>query len=294
MKPLFVATTLGFSAVFLLGRAGEVVRPVVLPLRDRRVRPAASFVTIMVERLCDTVAVVVFFAGCLIWIKAPAGREADFSHVSELGLGLLIMAAIGLGALALFSSRSTAVIGWLDRLLTGRRMVPQRLKKAVISTLEQLSTALGILADFKELVRVVGWSIVLWGVIVLAEWLVIRAFGVPFGFADTIFMMGFALVGSMVPTPGGAAGAFHYATALGLIFLGVAKDEAAAIALMTHLVVYSPALFFGLFYFVRGEVDLSRIRQMATPEAVEHAVEDEKIELSKPPNTEKIGLKPVG
>ncbi|MEJ7700274.1 MAG: hypothetical protein WKF71_11600 [Pyrinomonadaceae bacterium] len=33
--------------------------------------------------------------------------------------------------------------------------------------------------------------------------------------------MGWAAIGSVVPTPGGAAGAFHAATAGGLIFLGV-------------------------------------------------------------------------
>src|ERR1044072_4673905 len=41
---LFAATTIGFSAVFLLGRAGEVVRPVALSMRDPRVRPSASLV----------------------------------------------------------------------------------------------------------------------------------------------------------------------------------------------------------------------------------------------------------
>src|SRR6185503_15544165 len=35
---LFAATTIGFTGVFLIGRAGEFVRPVVLSMRDPRVR----------------------------------------------------------------------------------------------------------------------------------------------------------------------------------------------------------------------------------------------------------------
>ena len=51
LSDLFIATTVGFGAVFLVGRAGEVVRPVVMPMRDPKVRPSASFVTILVERI---------------------------------------------------------------------------------------------------------------------------------------------------------------------------------------------------------------------------------------------------
>jgi uncharacterized membrane protein YbhN (UPF0104 family) len=66
LREVWVATTVGFAAILLIGRAGEVVRPVVLPMRDHRVRPAASFVTIMIERLYDSVTVVFLFAfpGC--------------------------------------------------------------------------------------------------------------------------------------------------------------------------------------------------------------------------------------
>ncbi|HEU5238651.1 MAG TPA: lysylphosphatidylglycerol synthase domain-containing protein, partial [Pyrinomonadaceae bacterium] len=69
LREVWVATTVGFAAILLIGRAGEVVRPVVLPMRDPRVRPAASFVTIVIERLYDTVTVVLIFALNLLWLE---------------------------------------------------------------------------------------------------------------------------------------------------------------------------------------------------------------------------------
>src|SRR5829696_1295149 len=72
---LFAATTIGFSGVFLLGRAGEFVRPVVLSMRDREVRPSASLVTILVERIYDLMAVTLMFAINLIWFKPPFGLD---------------------------------------------------------------------------------------------------------------------------------------------------------------------------------------------------------------------------
>ena len=117
----------------------------------------------------------------------------------------------------------------------------------------------------------------MWLAIVLGNMLVLRAFGLPFGIGETIFVMGWALVGSLVPTPGGAAGAFHAATAAALIFLGVIKEKAAAISIVMHLIDFGPAVIFGLFYFLRGDINLSRLRSLTSSEAVEHAVEDEKV-----------------
>jgi hypothetical protein len=81
-----------------------------------------------------------------------------------------------------------------------------------------------------------------------------------------------------VPTPGGAAGAYHAATAAGLIFLGVAREKAAAASIVIHLVDFAPAVVFGLYYVLRGDINIKRLRALTSPEAVEHAVEDEKIE----------------
>jgi uncharacterized protein (TIRG00374 family) len=281
LRPLFIATTVGFGSVFVFGRAGEVVRPVVLSLRDRKVRPAAAFVTIMVERLCDTVVVVIFFALSLLWVKAPPGHALEFTRVRYIGLGLLGAALLGLLGLAWFRRKSGSAIQGVDRLLKKLSFVPERVTHGITATLEQLATALGILADPRELVRVTFWSVLLWAVILVAYWLVLKAFGLPFGPAESIFVMGFAMIGSLVPTPGGAAGAFEAATAAGLMLLSITKDQAAAVALITHLILFAPALGFGLYYLLRGEISIARLRQMTTPEAVEHAVEDEKIELDE-------------
>src|SRR2546427_284986 len=75
---VWIATTVGYAAVLLTGRAGEIVRPVVLPMRDPRVRPAASIVTIMIERLYDTMTVVLIFGVNLLWLKPLSGGSGGF------------------------------------------------------------------------------------------------------------------------------------------------------------------------------------------------------------------------
>ena len=261
LSDLFAATTIGFSAVFLVGRAGEFVRPVVLSMRDPRVRPSASLVTIVVERIYDLTAVALMFAINLIWFRPPFALDISFDQVRLAGFGLLGVTVLGIAFLTWFRTHSATVIEFFDRLFARWHFIPRRLAKLVLRILEQLAQALRVLVNLAELAETIGWTALLWFAIVAANLLVMRAFHLNVGFPETIFVLGWALVGSLVPTPGGAAGAFHAATATGLLFLGVKNREtAAALAIVMHLVDFGPALLFGLFYVIRGDLSVSKLR----------------------------------
>ena len=267
---LFAATTIGFSAVFLVGRAGEFVRPVVLSMRDPRVRPSASLVTIVVERIYDLTAVALMFAINLIWFRPPFGLNVSFDQVRLVGFGLLGVTILGIVFLTWFRTQSATVIEFFERLFARWHFIPRRLASLVLRILEQLAQALRVLVNLGELAETIGWTALLWFAIVAANLLVMRAFHLNVGFPETIFVLGWALVGSLVPTPGGAAGAFHAATATGLLFIGVRNREtAAALAIVMHLVDFGPALLFGLFYVIRGDLSVSKLRAMISPQSEE-------------------------
>jgi uncharacterized protein (TIRG00374 family) len=280
LREVWIATTVGFGAVLTIGRAGEVVRPVVLAMRDKRVRPAASFVTIMVERLYDSMTVVLVFAVNLLWFRPAPDMASDFSRARMAGLILLGLLVLGIAILIWFRWRSQTVIKWLDQKISPGSPFRIRVKRALLSTLEQLATALSVLSNVRQLAISIGWSLLLWFSVAVANLLVCRAFGLRFGLSQILFVLGFSMVGSAVPTPGGAAGAFHAATGAALVLLGVGREQAAAVAIVLHLVDFGPAALFGLFYFLRGDVNLARLRTLISASAVEHAVEDEKVALA--------------
>jgi uncharacterized protein (TIRG00374 family) len=259
---LFAATTIGFSGVFLIGRAGEFVRPVVLSMRDPRVRPSASLVTIVVERIYDMSAVALMFAINLIWFKPPATLEVSFDRVRTAGWVLLGATILGIAFLVWFRAKSSLVIGFLERLFASWRFIPRKLAKLVLRLSEQLAQALRVLVNLTELFETIGWTVLVWFGIAAANLLVMRAFHLQVGLGETIFVLGWSLVGSLVPTPGGAAGAFHAATAAGLLFLGVQKETAAALSIVLHLVDFGPAVLFGIFYVIRGDLSLAKLRTM--------------------------------
>lgn len=271
LRDLFAATTVGFGALFLLGRAGEIARPVFLASqRKRQVSTSAAFITIAVERIYDMAAIIVLFAATLALPGSDAlvagGDGVDFARVRWVGFVLLALAVVGICALVLFRWRAQGVLGWLEtRFARARVSIVRRAGQIVINLLRELASALGVLTNVRDLTVTVGWTCLLWAVITSAYVLVLRAFGLEFGVREAIFVMGWSLIGSLVPTPGGGAGAFHATTGVGLVLLGVARDRAAAIAIVSHLALFAPATLFGIYYFLRSDVQFSQLRRERVP-----------------------------
>ena len=273
LREAFAATTVGFGAIFLLGRAGEVVRPAFLPLRDRAVRPGAAFVTIALERVCDTAAVIILFAANLLVLRLPGVDPKDYALVREAGLILLVGAVAALAALFWFRRHARAATSWLEPRLVKLPRVLRRAGEVSVGLLGQFAQTLGVLTDARTLLVTVGWTAALWAAITFANMLVLRAFGLGVGASETVFVLGWSLVGSIVPTPGAGAGTYHAATAYGLMkYLGFPETEAKSAVIILHLVVFGSSLFFGLYYFLRSRLSVARLRELvATEEAAAEA-----------------------
>lgn len=282
LKELFATTTVGFTAVFLVGRMGEIVRPMWLPMRDKRVRPSAALVTLGVERIFDLAALVTFFSLNLLWLKAPPGREADFVNIQVAGVLLLIGVLLGFATLYIYQRYSVKIIPWFES-KTDKAFIPGRVRGIFLSLLRQLAASLEILRDWRELLSVSFWTVTLWLSIALPTWFVLLAFDLPLDFSHSLFILGFAAVSSVIPTPGGAAGAFHAVTAGGLIFLmGDAPgvwERAAAVSIVMHLVYFAPAVFFGLYYFIHGDISLERLKSLLSSEPAADEIGEEAIDV---------------
>ena len=235
------------------------------PCAIRASGPVASLVTIFVERIYDMTAVALMFAINLLWFRPQFALEVSFDRVRLAGVIMLGAVILGIVFLMWFRKRSSLVIDFCERLFARWRFIPQRLSQ--LRSRDARTTCPGI-ARARRLSRTGG-----------NDWLdrfdlarhcrgqllVMRAFHLQVGLSETIFVLGWSLVGSLVPTPGGAAGAFHAATAAGLLFLGVKKEMAAALSIVLHLVDFGPALLFGIFYLIRGDLSVAKLRAMISP-----------------------------
>src|SRR5215213_7007384 len=127
LKELFATTTVGFAAIFLIGRAGELVRPMWLPMRDPRVRPSAALVTLGLERIFDLAAIVCFFSANLLFFTPPTGKEDEFHLVNAAGIAMLVAVVVGFVALIIYQRVSPRVIDWTETFID-RKFIPIRVQ----------------------------------------------------------------------------------------------------------------------------------------------------------------------
>ncbi|HJZ69039.1 MAG TPA: lysylphosphatidylglycerol synthase transmembrane domain-containing protein [Blastocatellia bacterium] len=265
LSALFQATMIGFTALFLAGRAAEmIVRPAALSVKEQ-VHPSASYATVMIERVYDMVMVVVFFAVNLIFFEYVA-RDAEatrlFGWIKVTGVFLLVVAAAGIYGLSAFRRGRTGALAFLEQKL---QRLPRGLGDGLMSLLRHISEGLAVLHDAHSLTVTVSYTVLIWLMVAVAHLLVVRAFGIPYAevpFTGAVFVMGLSMLGSVVPTPGGATGPFHTATAAALGFLGIERNKAASVAIILHVVIFAPATVFGLYYLAKEGLSLGRLRRI--------------------------------
>lgn len=246
----FTATVIGFMANALIpsGRAGEIVRPVLLARREG-LSASGAFATIFLERILDLAAVTVLIGAQLLVGELPTDDPTAVAGL-KTGGALGLAAAVGaLSVLHLSARHPGPALKWLGLPL---RLLPEKLRTKLQEFMTTFVTGLGVLLEGRLLIAALAWSICVWMAIAAGFWLGARALGVSFAYPHSFLVIGFLTLGVAVPTPG-AIGGYHYMGALALTTLfGVDPSVARATALVNHAIAFLPVTFLGIVLFLRA------------------------------------------
>src|SRR4051812_10261518 len=109
---LFNTNLLGFTGIFILGRAGEVIRPLWLTRREQ-IPLTASFATIIVERFFDTLMLVAMFGWALIAVKVPAKANGPLALMKSAAWVMVIGAIAAIIVLFIFRSNIDRIVRYV-------------------------------------------------------------------------------------------------------------------------------------------------------------------------------------
>jgi len=165
------------------------------------------------------------------------------------------------------------ILIWLEKKSV---RLPQKLIQPLLNFVRHLADGLSILLNMHELAVTILYTIGVWSLVSSTTWLALYAFGLNFSVKQTLFVLGFGLVGSIVPTPGGSAGAFHAAAAKAFEFLGVEPNLAASVAIVYHLIAFGPPFILALYYLIRHDISFKQLREMIASEGNSHHPAHEK------------------
>ena len=259
--PLFRAVAVGFMAnnVFPL-RMGEFVRSWYLG-RETGVSPAAVFGTVILERVVDTV-MVILLALSVILLRGGADDGAW-----RQGVVLLLPVALTpvAGLLWLRAAPHQAV-----RLATSLlRPFPARFSESIAGQLERFAGGLGALSGGSHLFWIAFHTLLIWLVAsTLPMYAGFLAMGIDLGSAWNTLVaswMTLAAVGIAVAIPSapGFFGVYHSACRLVLERFGIAPEMAVALGTLLHAVFWLTLTGLGLLVLRRAHTSLGEIDEAA-------------------------------
>ena len=238
VRKLTYDTAIGFTAIVLLGRAGELVRPYLISLRAG-LPFSTQMAAWLLERIFDLLVVLLLFGFGLTRIP---------SHGLALGSGLQWVLsvggylAVGIGAiciLLLVVFRNFSDAGQ-KRILGGVSFLPEKSYQRIERTLSAFVQGMRSTRNVRLLGLIVLYTVVEWAIIVESYWALFRSFPATsrFIFTDVVVFLGFVAFGSIVQIPG-IGGGIQVASIVVLTQIyGVALEAATGVALFIWIVTF--------------------------------------------------------
>lgn len=265
---VFAGQILGFSSVYLVGRAGEFVRPAYIARKEQL--PITAMLAVWVlERVYDSFALFLLSSVALIYLP----RSSAVSHESVLvnamrhgGQVLLGLTALMVPFLVLFRLRTEKLIAVILRLL---RILPEQTRHRIAHGLRSFADGLGVIRSLKDFGASVGLTVILWTLNTSVFWMVLKSLGgglAEISWLSCAFLMFCAALGLMVQIPG-IGGGFQVGIILGLTeFFGVRAEVATGGAIMIWLMNSIPCLALGLVLFAHEGLSLRKLEALAEEE----------------------------
>jgi hypothetical protein len=265
---IYAMTLAGFSAVFLLGRAGEPIRPLLLA-RKEKLPVSDVFGIYVLERLFDAASTAVIAAIGLLLFQSHAhvGETTNRLQSAAKTTGLVLCA----GVLA-------AVVMLVYLRLHGSALLERRLQHVVAahgwkarfaSIILGFARGVQTIRSWGQLALAVLYSTVHWFLVLLVYFWVSHSFGgklAAISLSDAMLVMAFTLVGSAVQVPGVGGGSQAGSIIAYTAIFGVEREPAVAAAIVLWLISFAMCTLVGVPLLFREGWSLGELRHMAEAE----------------------------
>lgn len=267
-RVLFAGQVLGFSAVYLIGRPGELVRPAYIA-RGEGVPFASQLAILLLERIYDSIAVALVFALAL-YLQAvrPHGATAaaTLHRMHQGALGVLLVTAGLVAALVLFKFRTETFLRLGSRAFG---FLPPKIRSAMGRVARSVAEGLDVIENWRDLTASIVCTALLWLANISVFWFVFESLGGEvarlswWAAAVAVFCAALGLVAQLP----GVGGGFQVGVlaALQQVF-HVGGTPAASAALLLWLVILVPCVLLGLILLIYGGLSFKKLGAIAEAE----------------------------
>ena len=269
VRRLYPIVVIGYMANNLLPvRLGELVRAFFVGQKEG-VSKSAALATIITERVLDGVFLLIL--ALIVWPFLPvADLLEDFSEGTGISQGLLVFAisapfilVLGLFfAVALSPRLGRLVVRGVLALTPSRLEVNEKiynLKGTVGTVITGFLDGLASLRSPRRLLATILFTIPIWMAEGVMYYLISLGFDIGQAFDGILLVTSTSNLATSLPSSAGGVGPFEYATRLTLESLDVAKELAAAYAIVLHVALLAPVTLLGLFFLWTEKISLGEV-----------------------------------
>jgi uncharacterized protein (TIRG00374 family) len=265
---IYKMTLAGFSALQLLGRLGEPVRPLLLA-RKEKLPVSGEFGIYVLERIFDfaSMAIIAGIALVLLRTQATASPETQTLETAAktAGSALILAVVAAAGFLAYFRVHGFAL---LERRLE-KSLKKQGWRGSAARAILGLAHGVQTIRSWSDLALGVLYSAAHWFLVLLIYLWVSHSFGGVLGnlnLRDAMLLMSLTLVGSLVQLPGVGGGSQAVSALVYTTIFGVEKEPAAAAAIVLWLITFAACSLAGVPLLIREGWSLGELKRMAEQE----------------------------
>ncbi len=261
LRTLIYDTAIGFTAVVLLGRPGEVVRPYLISV-NAGVPFSSQMAAWLLERMLDLLVVLLLFGFGLT--RIPAGLPLGPGLRWVLGAGGYLVTFIGAACillLVLFRSFSGPV---RRRILSALTFLPPKHYERADQTLAAFSQGMESTRDPVFLTLLLAFTAIEWGVIVGSYYTLFRSFPATsqFELTDVVIFLGFVAFGSIVQIPG-IGGGIQVASIVVLTQIyGLSIEAATGLAIFIWIITFVVVVPFGFLCAFHEGINWSKLKHL--------------------------------
>ena len=262
---LFVTQSVGFFAILAVpARMGEVVKAFLVHKKDG-VPFGAGMATVLLERIFDLIAVLLMLVWVLIYVPFPdvavPGTEIPLpDFVQNTGRAFAVLCAgmvLFIVGLAFIPRPVHRVTEFFCRFLPG--LVGEK----ITGLMHSFEEGLAVLKRPSQLLWSVVWTVGTWACIVSTEYMLFRAFGLPYGIGGAVTLCAILALAVAVPGLPGFVGVFQVACVIVVHHLfGAPRGVGDAYGNMLWMVQVVPILLLGYVLLVRVGLSFSRLRHV--------------------------------
>lgn len=259
---LFSATVIGFTAIGILGRPGEFVRPYLIA-RQEKVSLSSQLAALLLERIFDLLMALLLFGFALSRVR-HSEVKAGAALAWVLTAGGWVAAGTGALCLIILILIRRYSEAMRKRILGALGFLPERHLARVEPLVNAFVQGVASMRSRRSLLLASAYTILEWAVIVLSNLCILRAYGglLDFGLVDVLIFVGFLAFGAVVQIPGVGGGIQVVAILVLTELFHVPLELAASIAMVLWIISFVVIIPLGLVLALREGLNWTRLREL--------------------------------